>query len=299
MRLTLRGDVIDGRGLIKSSVSGKDAKAKQEVGGLRRRREDQRDDGTSRRDAAQRRSQAVAAWRANPQLLDERQDRARRCHRRQHRAAFVPPGDGGDVRGRGRAVPLRRHLSAHLWWHVGGGDGSAGLRRLAARRLHQASEFPGSRRAGARACRGGSGDPNNPNPRQRGGSGVQFSDMYAEFTRSPGRFSVRDGVVRGPAVGATVEGNLDYVTTSSTCAAPSFRSTASTTSRGRFQSSACCSAARKEGLLGVTYQVTGKPSAPQLDVNPMSALAPGFLRKIFEYRDQERAAPTTTGRADN
>ena len=42
-------------------------------------------------------------------------------------------------------------------------------------------------------------------------SGVDFSDMRAEFTRFPGKMAIRDGIVRGPLVGATVEGNVDYV----------------------------------------------------------------------------------------
>jgi hypothetical protein len=39
----------------------------------------------------------------------------------------------------------------------------------------------------------------------------------------------------------------------------------------------------KEGLVGVTYEVVGKPGTPILHVNPLSALAPGLLRKVFEY----------------
>ena len=42
-----------------------------------------------------------------------------------------------------------------------------------------------------------------------------------------------------------------------------------------------------EGLLGVTYEVVGPPGAPVLRVNPISAVAPGLLRKFFEF-------PTTT-----
>src|SRR3954462_5879156 len=41
------------------------------------------------------------------------------------------------------------------------------------------------------------------------GSGVSFSRMRVEFTKSTGRFAMRDGIVWGPAVGATVEGHLD------------------------------------------------------------------------------------------
>ena len=37
----------------------------------------------------------------------------------------------------------------------------------------------------------------------------------------------------------------------------------------------------KEGLLGVTYEVVGPPGGMVLRVNPMSVVAPGFLRKLF------------------
>jgi hypothetical protein len=36
-------------------------------------------------------------------------------------------------------------------------------------------------------------------------------------------------------------------------------------------------------LVGVTYEVVGKPAGPVLHVNPLSALAPGLLRKVFEF----------------
>jgi hypothetical protein len=38
-----------------------------------------------------------------------------------------------------------------------------------------------------------------------------------------------------------------------------------------------------EGLIGVTYELVGTPGAPVLRVNPISAMAPGVLRKIFEF----------------
>ncbi len=41
-------------------------------------------------------------------------------------------------------------------------------------------------------------------------NGVAFSRMRAEFTRQTGQLRIKDGVVRGPAVGATIEGNIDY-----------------------------------------------------------------------------------------
>src|SRR5262249_27417389 len=51
-----------------------------------------------------------------------------------------------------------------------------------------------------------SGAPGNP-----GSTGGDFSEVPADFTRFPGKMAIRDGVVRGPLVGATVEGNIDYI----------------------------------------------------------------------------------------
>ena len=39
---------------------------------------------------------------------------------------------------------------------------------------------------------------------------IDFSQARADFTRAPGRMTIRDGVVRGPMIGATIEGNIDY-----------------------------------------------------------------------------------------
>ena len=40
----------------------------------------------------------------------------------------------------------------------------------------------------------------------------------------------------------------------------------------------------KSGLIGVTYRLAGKAKNPQLFVNPMSLIAPGIFRQIFEFR---------------
>jgi hypothetical protein len=39
-----------------------------------------------------------------------------------------------------------------------------------------------------------------------------------------------------------------------------------------------------EGIIGMTYSVTGNTDEPVASVNPLSALAPGILRRIFEGR---------------
>jgi hypothetical protein len=44
----------------------------------------------------------------------------------------------------------------------------------------------------------------------------------------------------------------------------------------------------KEGLVGITYQVVGAPGRSVLQVNPISAVAPGIFRKPFEFQDVDR-----------
>src|SRR2546430_10175630 len=38
-------------------------------------------------------------------------------------------------------------------------------------------------------------------------TGVEFSRMRVDFTRTLGRFAIREGIVKGPVVGATADGD--------------------------------------------------------------------------------------------
>ncbi|WP_273878165.1 hypothetical protein, partial [Serratia liquefaciens] len=42
-------------------------------------------------------------------------------------------------------------------------------------------------------------------------NGIGFDALRAEFTRQSGQLSIRNGVVKGPSIGATIEGSIDYV----------------------------------------------------------------------------------------
>ncbi|MDP1670724.1 MAG: hypothetical protein Q8L63_01430, partial [Alphaproteobacteria bacterium] len=52
-----------------------------------------------------------------------------------------------------------------------------------------------------------------------------------------------------------------------------------------------------EGIFAINYSASGSSDNPDIFVNPLSALTPGFLRKIFELGDatapSEGAAPPT------
>ncbi len=119
----------------------------------------------------------------------------------------------------------------------------------------------------------------------QGNDDVPFSRLKAEFHRRPGRMEVANAVMWGPQVGATLEGVLDY-------------GADRVSVRGTFVPAYALNnlfakvpllgpilgGGRYEGLFAVPFVITGRASAPDLRVNPVSAIAPGFLRKIFEIR---------------
>ncbi|MEW6255586.1 MAG: AsmA-like C-terminal region-containing protein [Pseudomonadota bacterium] len=119
-----------------------------------------------------------------------------------------------------------------------------------------------------------------------------FQKAQAKFTRTPGSVTIKDGAIYGPVAGATVDGTIDFAAEWLAL-------------RGTYVPAyglnnlfsklpiigMLLGGGPNEGLLGVTFEIVGPLSGPRLTVNPLSAVAPGFLRKMFEFRDQSVAPP--------
>jgi hypothetical protein len=115
--------------------------------------------------------------------------------------------------------------------------------------------------------------------------GLAFTQMRAEFTRSTGALSVCDGIVNGPTMGATIEGRIDYATNQVRASGTFVPAYGLNNIFGQIPIFGLfLGGGSNEGLIGITYEVVGTPSSPTLRVNPISAVAPGVLRKIFEFR---------------
>ncbi len=116
--------------------------------------------------------------------------------------------------------------------------------------------------------------------------GVQFSEAHFEFTKVPGRMAVRDGVVRGPVVGATIEGQIDYVKDDMHLRGTFVPFYGLNNMFGQLPIvGLILGGGSNEGLLGITYEAAGPPSAPRITVNPVTAIAPGLLRKFIPNPD--------------
>jgi hypothetical protein len=124
-------------------------------------------------------------------------------------------------------------------------------------------------------------------------NGIAFSALRAEFTRQPGLMSFREGVVKGSTLGLTIEGNIDYnanqVRASGTIV-PLYglnNMFGQIPIVGLFLGNG-----NNEGLFGVTYEVVGTPGQPVVRINPISAIAPGIVRNIFNFNTgKQQAAP--------
>jgi hypothetical protein len=122
------------------------------------------------------------------------------------------------------------------------------------------------------------------------GGGVEFSRMRVEFSRALGRFTIREGIVKGPAIGATTEGYIDYVNEDVHMRGTFVPFYGLNNMFGQIPIFGLFLGGgnNNEGLIGLTYEVVGPPGAPVLRVNPISVVAPGLIRKFFEFPNANR-----------
>jgi hypothetical protein len=139
----------------------------------------------------------------------------------------------------------------------------------------------------------GSAPASNGNRRSRNGklqqdidvSRAQFERGYARIEKGDGYLVLSQGVLRGPQIGSTFQGtlydrngNMDMTGTFM----PAYglnRIFGEIPIFGRILGNG-----RDRGLIGITYRLSGDAKSPTLQVNPLSAVAPGIFRSIFEFR---------------
>jgi hypothetical protein len=120
-----------------------------------------------------------------------------------------------------------------------------------------------------------------------GASGAQnsigFTRLRAEFTRQNGQLAIREGVVKGPVIGATIEGSIDYPASEVHMRGTIVPLFGLNNMFNQIPIVGLFLGGSNEGLFGITYEVVGTPGAPVLRVNPISAILPGVTRKIMEF----------------
>ncbi|MGB7432702.1 MAG: AsmA-like C-terminal region-containing protein, partial [Ahrensia sp.] len=116
-------------------------------------------------------------------------------------------------------------------------------------------------------------------------SEVRFDLAYADVAFGDRTMDLQRGVLRGPLVGLTMQGRAYD-------AENRMRITGTFLPAYGLNSlfadipivGVLLGNGRDRGLIGVTFLLTGKADKPDITVNPLSAIAPGIFRSIFEFR---------------
>ncbi len=112
-----------------------------------------------------------------------------------------------------------------------------------------------------------------------------FSALDLEFRRAGDALTITEGTLAGPTIGGTVSGRVDLATRTLDMTGTFVPIFALNNLFAKIPILGfALGGGSDEGLIGVTYKLTGAIGDPVLTVNPASAMAPGIFRKIFEYR---------------
>ncbi len=121
---------------------------------------------------------------------------------------------------------------------------------------------------------------------------VRIGRLLSDFTWSAGKLTVREGVMSGPEIGLTFDGYMDF---------PRDRLDLSGSYVPAYAINSLLShipvlgvvitGGQNEGIFALSYRLTGALSAPVVTVNPLSAIAPGLMRKIMGVLDGTTRLP--------
>jgi hypothetical protein len=125
---------------------------------------------------------------------------------------------------------------------------------------------------------------------------VRFDRLQFMFARSGSRLEVRDGTMSGQQIGLTVDGWIDFTSDKVSLNGTFLPAFTVNNFFSKIPVFGLFMGGSNEGLLGVNYGITGAMSSPTLNVNPLSAIAPGFLRKIFGTGQGMAGQPGVGGR---
>lgn len=122
-----------------------------------------------------------------------------------------------------------------------------------------------------------------------GEGGIDFERLETRFAWRGGGLELRDARVAGPALGATWAGLVDFSDRSLDLNGTIVPSYGANTVLGQVPIlGELLTSRRGEGVFGVTFTVAGPFDGARVVANPLSALAPGVLRRIFEGSSTER-----------
>ncbi len=124
--------------------------------------------------------------------------------------------------------------------------------------------------------------------------GYHFDRVEAPFRLEGGRLTVTEAMAVGPVLGIKVDGSYQTATGALDLSGVLTPAYAINGLLNRIPIIGELLGGEGEGLIGLTFAVGGTADDPNVSVNPLSALAPGVLRRVF----QGGAQPSDPGPPD-
>jgi hypothetical protein len=117
---------------------------------------------------------------------------------------------------------------------------------------------------------------------------TNFDRAQVRFVMHDGIIDVTEGVAKGASVGATANGQIDVTGQRLSLSGTYIPAFGLNNLAGRIPIfGAITGSGSNEGLVGVTFRIVGQIEDPILQINPLSAVAPGIFRRIFEFQNEE------------
>ena len=118
------------------------------------------------------------------------------------------------------------------------------------------------------------------------GDGLLFSRFTAEFVKTGDKMEVVLARAYGPSLGFTATGEVDFAADTFDLEGTIVPAYALNSILGNIPIIGnLLQGGKGEGLFAATYTLTGPQDDPKVTVNPLAALAPGFLRALFDMFD--------------
>jgi hypothetical protein len=116
-------------------------------------------------------------------------------------------------------------------------------------------------------------------------SSAKFQRAFASLMYKDGALSMENGVVRGEQIGATFQGMLRDAAGNMEMTGTFMPAYGLNRLFGELPLiGAILGNGNDRGLLGITFKLQGPFEKPKLSINPLSLIAPGVFRQIFEFQ---------------
>jgi hypothetical protein len=119
------------------------------------------------------------------------------------------------------------------------------------------------------------------------GETISFEKFRTNFKLGKSQIILQDGRASGPSLGFTVAGLIDYKKDQLKLYGTVLPYNLFNMFLLKIPLVGDLLGGKGGGIFGVSYNLTGSSSKPEVSVNPFSALTPGFLRKIFDPQEYE------------